>query len=64
MVTLFFRGKLKNLHKRVQETDGTVRSFFQETIESILVVKTFGVEEQFEAYGRILEQDNYYTILN
>lgn len=59
VVTLFFRGKLKNLHKRVQETDGTVRSFFQETIESILVVKTFGVEEQFEANGRILQQENY-----
>lgn len=60
-VTLFFRGKLKNLHKRVQETDGAVRSFFQEAIESILVVKTFGVEEQFKAKGRILQQENYNT---
>ena len=27
----------------------------------ILVVKTFGVEEQFEANGRILQQENYNT---
>lgn len=47
MVTLLFRRKLKSLHKLVQETDGKVRSFFQEAIESILVVKTFGVEDKF-----------------
>lgn len=59
MVTLFFRGKLKSLHKEVQQTDGRVRSFFQEAIESILVVKTFGVEEQFGAKGDELQQINY-----
>ena len=50
-VTLLFRGKLKSLHKEVQETDGRVRSFFQEAIESILVVKTFRVEESFGKKG-------------
>lgn len=59
MITLVFRSKLKNLHKEVQETDGKVRSFFQEAIESILVVKTFGVEEQFEEKGNVLQQTNY-----
>lgn len=58
-VTLIFRGKLKNLHKKVQETDGKVRSFFQETIESILVVKTFGVENNFKTKGDELQQINY-----
>ncbi len=58
-VTLLFRGKLKNLHKRVQETDGKVRSFFQEAIESLLVVKTFGVEKQFSKKGDTLQQINY-----
>lgn len=58
-VTLVFRGKLKSLHKEVQETDGKVRSFFQEAIESILVVKTFGVEEQFEEKGNELQSINY-----
>lgn len=58
-VTLLFRSKLKSLHKEVQETDGRVRSFFQEAIESILVVKTFGVEKQFEEKGDELQKINY-----
>ncbi len=58
-VTLVFRGKLKSLHKEVQQTDGRVRSFFQEAIESILVVKTFGVEQQFEEKGNELQKINY-----
>ncbi len=59
IVTVIFRGKLKSLHKQVQETDGKVRSFFQEAIESILVVKTFGVEEEFRNKGDELQQVNY-----
>ncbi len=58
-VTLLFRGKLKSLHKEVQETDGRVRSFFQEAIESILVVKTFRVEESFGKKGNELQIINY-----
>lgn len=58
-VTLIFRGKLKHLHKKVQETDGKVRSFFQEAIESMLVVKTFGVEDNFRTKGDELQQINY-----
>lgn len=58
-VTLVFRSKLKSLHKEVQETDGRVRSFFQEAIESILVVKTFGVEKQFKKRGDELQTINY-----
>ena len=58
-VTLLFRSKLKSLHKEVQETDGKVRSFFQEAIESILVVKTFGVENKFGEKGDDLQQINY-----
>lgn len=58
-VTLAFRSRLKSLHKEVQETDGRVRSFFQEAIESLLVVKTFGVEEQFGKKGDALQEINY-----
>ncbi len=51
----FFRGKLKDLHKKVQEKDGAVRSFMQEILENMLVVKTFGVETEMqtkaEGYG-------------
>lgn len=58
-ITMVFRKKLKSLHKEVQETDGKVRSFFQESIESLLVVKIFGVEERFEKKGNELQQMNY-----
>lgn len=58
-VTIFFRGKLKSLHKKVQESDGVVRSFFQEAIESLLVVKTFGVEKTFKNKGDQLQKINY-----
>ena len=59
VTTLFFRKKLKSLHKAVQETDGKVRSFYQESIESILAVKTFGVEDKFAEKGDILQKKNY-----
>ena len=59
VIAVFFRGKLKNLSKQVQGTDGKVRSFFQEAIESMLVVKTFGLEKQFDKKGNILQRTNY-----
>ena len=57
VIAVFFRGKLKNLSKQVQETDGKVRSFFQEAIESMLVVKTFGLEKQFDKKGNTMRQE-------
>ncbi|MHB8125268.1 MAG: ABC transporter ATP-binding protein [Desulfitobacteriaceae bacterium] len=55
----FFRGKLKGLHKRVQEQDGAVRSFMQEILENILVVKTFGVETEMQAKAEGSGQEHY-----
>lgn len=40
-----FRKKLKKLHKNVQEKDGIMRSYMQESIESMLVIKSFNGEE-------------------
>lgn len=39
----------KRLHKHVQEADGEVRSFLQESLESLLVIHAFGCEEKIEA---------------
>ena len=39
----------KRLHKQVQEADGEVRSFLQESLESLLVIHAFGCEEKIEA---------------
>lgn len=41
-----FRKTLKRLHKQVQETEGKTRSFIQEAVTSLLVVKAFAVEEK------------------
>lgn len=38
----------KRMHKDVQEADGAVRSFVQESLESILVIRAFGCEEKIE----------------
>lgn len=54
-----FRGLMKQLHKQVQETDGKVRSFMQESIEGLLVVKIFGVQRQVEDRATGLQQKNY-----
>lgn len=59
IIVSLFKKKLKYLHKVVQETDGKVRSFFQEAIESLLVIKTFGIEERLEEKGDVLQTDNY-----
>ncbi|MBQ8613957.1 MAG: ABC transporter ATP-binding protein, partial [Ruminiclostridium sp.] len=40
-VSRFLRGKIKQLHKEVQETQGAVRSFLQETLEGLMVIKIF-----------------------
>lgn len=44
-VTAVFRKKLKAMHKRVQSADGKVRSFLQETLSNLLVIRTFGYEQ-------------------
>lgn len=59
VIVSLFKKKLKYLHKLVQSTDGKARSFFQESIESLIVVKTFGIEQEIGRRGDILQQDNY-----
>ncbi len=41
-----FRRLLKNLHKKVQEKDGKLRIFLQDYLGSLIMVKSFGVEER------------------
>lgn len=38
---LLFKGTLKSFHKRAQEADGGTRSFMQESLSSLLVIKVF-----------------------
>ena len=58
-VLRMFRGTLKKLHKNVQATEGKTRSFIQESIINLLVVKAFGVEDKIEAETEELQEINY-----
>ncbi len=46
LLTYAFRRTLKQLHKRVQETDGKLRVFLQERLGSLLMIRTFAAEPQ------------------
>lgn len=54
-----YRKKIKYLHKRVQESDGKTRSFMQETLANLLVVKSFGNESRVTSDATELQTDNY-----
>jgi ATP-binding cassette subfamily B protein len=58
-IICLFKRKMKFLHKLVQQTDGRVRSFFQENIESLIIVKTFGIQNELMTKGNVLQEDNY-----
>ncbi len=49
--TWLFRKLLKRMHKDVQEADGRLRILLQECMGSLLVVRSFAVEEQEQ--GRV-----------
>lgn len=53
------RGKLKNLHKEAQATDGKTRSFMQECIENMLAVKVFSINGKIERRADDLQKENF-----
>lgn len=59
-----FKKLMKNLHKRIQETDGKLRIFLQERIESLLIVKTFTKEEETKHMALDLMDDHKKARLN
>ena len=54
-----FKPVTKRMHKRVQETDGKVRSFMQEGLSSLLMIKTFDAQDKMSATADDLQQENY-----
>lgn len=46
--TYAFRKILKRLHKNVQEKDGTLRIFLQETLGNMMMIRSFSAEKQTE----------------
>lgn len=57
--SMLFRKVLKGMHKKVQETEGKVRSFIQEILSSLLVVKSFVAEDKVSQEAGELMEDNY-----
>jgi len=58
-IVSFMRKVLKKMHKTVQETDGRVRSFFQEAISSSLMIKVFNLNDRINTKGNALQIENY-----
>lgn len=57
--TRILRDKVKQLHKDMQKQEGRVRSFWQEVLENLLVVKSFGGEEMSVEKSRFLQNEHY-----
>ncbi len=63
VVSHVYRKKMKALYKKCQETDGKTRSFMQECIQNLLVIKSFGSEDVVTEYATSLQNAHYrYTI--
>lgn len=53
------RGRLKALHKTVQEKEGAVRVFLQEALEHQLVIRSFGAQPAIGARADALREDHF-----
>lgn len=54
-----FKNVLKKTHKDVQTAGGEVRAHAQESVENILVIKAFGMEEKIEDTEKSLHKKHY-----
>ncbi len=54
-----FKGKMKEMHKEVQSSNGRIRSFLQEALGSTLVIKAFSAENKVRNNAHRLMEDNY-----
>lgn len=61
IVGRYFSSKLKALYKEAQEEDVKYRSFMQESIQNIMIVKTFCMEK-INMHRLVEIQDNKYRI--
>ena len=53
------RGRLKALHKTVQEKEGAVRVFLQEALEHQLVIRSFGAQPATSARADTLQEEHF-----
>ncbi len=55
----FFSKRFKYLHKEVQQTNGVVRSFMQECVENLIVIKSFANEQAVGSKLNEFQRANY-----
>ncbi|MBE7048288.1 MAG: ABC transporter ATP-binding protein [Ruminococcaceae bacterium] len=54
-----YRKQMKKLHKDCQEADGRNKSFMQETLKNLLVIKSFGRGRMAAQKSRLLQWDAF-----
>lgn len=59
IITRIYSKKMKSLHKKVQESDGKVKSYMQEALQNILVIKAFKNESPISDETSKLQKINY-----
>lgn len=58
-ISWFYRKRFKLLHKEVQQTEGKTRSFMQECVENLVVIKSFTSEKPVLNRLENLQKNNY-----
>ncbi len=58
-LTFFLRKRLKVMHKRIQESDGRLRIFLTERLSSLMIVRSFAMEEESLAQAEERMDDHY-----
>lgn len=53
------RGRIKGMHKEVQKREDKVRSFLQETLENLRVIKVFEVEDKMLQKTDLRQNDQF-----
>ena len=62
MVSFVLGRKLKKLQVKVQETEAAYRSFLQESLANLLIVKAFGNEDHSTVKLTQLREDRFYWV--
>ena len=55
----FYSSKMKKLHKKCMETDGKTKSFMQEILQNLLVIKAYHTEESAVVHAREFQFLNF-----
>ncbi len=59
LTAYLYRKRMKMLHKGFQEADGRVKSFMQETLKNLLVIKSFGCSNLAASRSRKLQFEQF-----